>query len=84
MMPCVLPCADLYQPEEAICNICVHCVMTWHQSVPATWHQVGPTCQSSCGMVGPLADVDQWEGATWHLAAEVAQPEAVMCLCLVE
>jgi hypothetical protein len=25
---------------------------------------------------GPLDDVDQWEGATWHLAAEVAQSGA--------
>jgi hypothetical protein len=28
---------------------------------------------------GPLADVDQWEGATWHLAVDVAQSGAVMC-----
>jgi hypothetical protein len=25
---------------------------------------------------GPLADVNQWEGATWHLAVEVAQSGA--------
>jgi hypothetical protein len=26
---------------------------------------------------GPLADVDQWEGATWYLAAEVDQSGVV-------
>jgi hypothetical protein len=31
---CVV-CVDLYQPEEATCNPCVYCVITWHQSVPA-------------------------------------------------
>jgi hypothetical protein len=25
---------------------------------------------------GPLADMDQWEGATWHPAAELAQSDA--------
>jgi hypothetical protein len=53
MMPCVPPCADLYQSDKATCNPCVHCVMIWHQFVPSMWHQVGSTCQSSCGMVGP-------------------------------
>jgi hypothetical protein len=28
---------------------------------------------------GPLADMDQWEGAMWHLAAEVASCCAAMC-----
>jgi hypothetical protein len=42
---------------------------------------VGPTCQVLASDWGPLADLDQWESVTWHLAIELAQSGAAMWHC---
>jgi hypothetical protein len=44
---------------------------------PAGWLSfgtlVGPTCQVCRGCGSHLVEVDQYEAATWHSCAEVAQ-----------
>jgi hypothetical protein len=58
--------------------------MRWHSHYCAMWHRLsevvchvalrwGPPVSDFVSGWGPLADIDQWEGVTWHLAAEVPQ-----------